>query len=92
MTASIRQAITTKFYGPTNHRKSRIKATAYAKGKTIPYEHALNIERNHAAAAQMLADNLGWKGAWVQGGDPDGSGYVFVWVEGCPKGAAFVVA
>ena len=72
------QAIVTKYFGPSNVRGSRIKATASAGSVTIGYDHSLNIEDVHLKAAQALADKLGWKGKMVQGGMPDGNGYVFV--------------
>lgn len=72
------QAIITKYLGPTNTRGSRISAKAAAGRVSVPYDHALNIEGNHTAAAQALADKMGWKGALVGGGVPDGSGYAFV--------------
>ena len=54
-------AIETKFLGATNSRGSRIKAQAmdsWSDGKresvTVGYDHALNSEDNHAAAAIRL--------------------------------------
>ena len=41
----IRQAIVTKFLGPTNFRGSRIKASASAGAITVDYPHAINIEQ-----------------------------------------------
>jgi hypothetical protein len=72
------QAIVTKFIGPTNTRGSRIKATAAAGSVTVAYEHALNIEANHARAAEALANKFKWRGTWAQGGAPGDSGYCFV--------------
>ncbi len=75
------QGIITKYLPVTNHRGSRIKAAAAAGSITVPYDHALNIENNHYAAAEALANKFGWlANGWelVQGGSPDGSGYVFV--------------
>lgn len=54
------QAIQTKYFGPTNARGSRIKATAPAGSMTVPYDHALNIDQNHKAAATALANKFGW--------------------------------
>jgi len=28
----------------------------------MPYNHALNLDANHAAAAQMLLDRMNWSG------------------------------
>lgn len=77
----IRQAIVTKYFGPGNVKGSRIKATASAGGVTVPYDHSLNTDGNHAAAAQALATKYAWVGSWVGGGMPEGNGNVFVCVE-----------
>lgn len=71
-----RQAISTRYRGPTNTRGSRIIVTAPAGRIVVPYDHALSAYGNHAAAAQAFADRQGWGGRWVGGGTPDG--YVFV--------------
>lgn len=76
----MRQAIHTQWLGPTNFRGSRVKAKADAGSITIGWDHALNIDQNHAAAAVALADKLGWNHRWV-GGSIHGSGYVFVALE-----------
>lgn len=78
MSYSVRQAIITKYLGPTNFRGSRIKATCAARSITVSYDHALNLEKNHAWAAEALARKLGWAGRWSQGGMPDDTGYCFV--------------
>jgi hypothetical protein len=78
MASIVYQAIVTKYYGPTNFRGSRIKATAAAASIIMPYRHELNIEDNHAAAAELLAVKMKWEGYWFQGGMPNSSGYCFV--------------
>ena len=52
------QSIETKFFGPTNTKGSRIKATCWLKSKTVDYNHSLDIGENHRAAAQALVDAL----------------------------------
>lgn len=74
----ILQAITTQFFGPTSCRGSRIKAKAAAGYVWFDYEHALNINDNHTAAAKALATRLDWKGDWYGGGLPDGKGNCYV--------------
>jgi hypothetical protein len=74
----MRQAITTKYLGPTNSRGSRIKATAAAGPITIPYDYAGNADSRHAKAAKALALKLGWSGLWVAGGLPSEDGNVYV--------------
>ncbi len=78
----VTQAIETKYLGPTNTKGGRIKATAWAGSVTMPYDHALNAEDNHRAAALLLQTKFGWQGTFAQGGNAKGDGYVFVNVEG----------
>ncbi|MDK4729358.1 hypothetical protein [Rhizobium phaseoli] len=86
------QAITTKFFGPTNYRGSRVKATAEAGSITVSWDHALNSEQNHDAAAKALAEKFGWRGAWFSGGTPTGNCYVWVPSAGeDDKGVSFYV-
>jgi hypothetical protein len=85
----MRQAIQTKFLGPTNFRGSRVKATASAGSITIAWNHALGIEGNHLAAARAFAQKFGWSGEWFGGGIE--TGYVFVNADSYPS-ADFVVA
>jgi hypothetical protein len=82
----MRQAITTKYLGPTNHRGSRVKATAQAGSITLGWDDALDVAANHARAALALANKFGWAmGAldrYHGGALPDGRGYCFV-IDGC---------
>lgn len=73
----MRQAIVTKYIGPTNHRGARIKATASAGSITVPYAYELEIQAAHEAAARALADKFGWVGNMVGGGTLDGYCFVF---------------
>jgi len=75
------QTIMTKYLGPTNTKGSRIKAMqSYGvKQVTIDFDYSLNDEGNHALAAQMLLNRLGWRGEWRMGGTD--KGYVFVNVD-----------
>ena len=61
------QAIITKYFGPTNTRGSRVKATCEAGSITVAWDYALGIEDNHKAAARALISRLGWEGNWVMG-------------------------
>lgn len=78
----ITQAIETKFLSATNSRGSRIKASAWGGSATVGYDHALNPEGAHKAAADALIAKMGWTGTFAQGGNAKGDGYVFVNVEG----------
>ena len=81
------QAIVTKFIAPTNTKGSRIKATCQAGSVILHWDHALNPEGNHAAAAEALLAKLEWNGNWISGQLPDGSS---VWV--CDTPASIAVA
>jgi hypothetical protein len=54
------QAIVTRYYGPTDHRNSRIKAMCVSGTLTIEYDDRLSEEQNHTQAAMQLADRLDW--------------------------------
>lgn len=72
------QTIETKYHGPSNVKGSRISATASGcKARVIlSYDHALNGEGNHQAAAAALMDKLNWTGRYVGGHTK--TGMVFV--------------
>lgn len=76
----MRQAIETRFLGPTNHRGARVTARANAGRVTIGWNFESSVEQNHWRAAEALAVCLGWAWGdhWVCGGSADGLGYVFV--------------
>ena len=71
-------AIVTKYHGPTNHRGARVSANCAGSRMFVPWDHALNIEENHVAAALAMIARMDWQGRWVNGGMPDGRGFVFV--------------
>jgi len=73
------KAILTKYFGPGNVRGSRIKADD-GDGNTVmvPYNHALNGEGNHRAAAEALCNKMDWNGRLVGGGLKHGMAWVFV--------------
>lgn len=76
-----RQAIHTKFLGPTDYRGARIKATCDAGSITVGYDHALDTGPNHAVACETLIRKLGWErhGRWVGGSAKcNPTGFVFV--------------
>ncbi len=75
-----RQAIETKYLGPTDTKGSRVKATAQAGSITLSWDDALYIDANHAKAARALADKFGWPGDLWGGGNAAGDGCVFVFV------------
>lgn len=79
----MRQAIVTKYFGPTNSKGSRIQAKCAAKTIYVHYMSELNPDQMHEFAAKELQKKLGWDkyGALIGGGMPDGSGYCFVLIE-----------
>lgn len=75
----MRQAIITKYIGPTNHRGSRIKVTANAGTMTVSWDHSLDVEANHRDAARQFAAKYQWVGRWFGGALPNRlGGYCFV--------------
>lgn len=83
MNESGRVAVRARYLGPTNYRGSRIKVTrmdarAGDKSLTVPWDHALNISENYAAAIRAYLDMMGWDGTWAMGGGDD---YVAVMVS-----------
>lgn len=79
----MRQAIITKYVGPTDTRGSRIRCTANAGSRTFDWDHALDPEDNHRVAALSYASELGWLARnSIHGGSmPNSEGYAFVLVE-----------
>lgn len=85
------KAIFTKYLPATNVKGSRIKAYAEGGNQVVrSYDHALNADQNHAAAAKALASKMGWAGHYVQGGHADGKQSVFVEM-GCAWAETFVI-
>lgn len=77
---SYRQAIETRYLGPTDTKSSRVVAKCCGGRVVVSWDHALNVDQNHAAAAAVLAAKLGWTGRMVGGGNSLGTGQVFVFV------------
>jgi hypothetical protein len=82
------QAIITKYFGPTNSRGSRIKATCAAGSVTISYPHELSGQACHRAAADALVQKMGWNDAHyggLMGGQLPSGEYVFVFNNDASK-------
>lgn len=56
----MRQAIVTKYIGPTNFKGSRVKAKCEAGQLTMAWNPGLDSDENHTFAAEELARKLGW--------------------------------
>lgn len=80
---AFRQAIGTRYFGPSNVRGSRIKARCEAGSLTLSWDSALGVVENHAKVARALANKLDWSkhGRMIGGGSPDGRGYVFTFYD-----------
>jgi hypothetical protein len=77
----MKQAIVTKYLGPTNFHGSRVKATANAGSMIFSWDHALTAAENHRLAASKFADRYSWEGSLIGGGLPDNTGYCWVFSE-----------
>lgn len=75
----MRQAIETKFVGPTNTKPARIIARADAGRRVYNWDHTLGMSENHRGAAVQFAREFGWTGRWCGGGTQHG--YVFVAID-----------
>jgi len=75
----MRQAIVTKFLGPTNTKGSRVRAVCDAASVTVGWDHRLNQAENHYAAMVKLCNKLGWPRDRQGAGMPRNGGYC--WVE-----------
>ena len=77
------QTIITKYLPATNTLGSRIKAMTSSGHRgstyTVEWDDSLDVEGNHADAAQKLLDRLGWLGMWRMGSTD--KGYVSVNVD-----------
>ena len=75
----MRQSISTKYLGATDHRGSRVKAqSSSGLSLTMSWDDSVGTDENHSKAAEALARKLGWNGRWIGGADRDGRGNVFV--------------
>lgn len=78
MSIYCRQAIMTKFLGPTNYRGSRVKAWCDAGQITLNWDHEIGVDENHYKAAMTLVYKLKWTeyNDWHLGALPRNYGYV----------------
>lgn len=81
------RAIFTRFYGPTNRRGARIKASDPLGPHSVTVSYDYGARNAHEVAARALCEKLGWTGTLVSGGAPGGEVFVFVPVaELCGEG------
>ena len=81
----MRQAIVTRYHGPTNYRGARVSAKADAGNVSLSWDDTLDVDGNHEKVAKALANRFGWLDhGWqlVAGGLPDNKGNVYVLAKG----------
>ena len=59
-THSHRQAIITKYHGPSDVKGSRVSAQCDAGRIYLHWDDALNSDENHAAACEAMLKRVGW--------------------------------
>jgi hypothetical protein len=74
----MRQAITTRWHGPTDRLDARVKATCQAGSVTLVWDSNLGIAENHICAAEALLRKVGWLDATYHGGVLPNGDYAFV--------------
>ena len=75
------KAILTKYHGATDTRGARITASDCDGNRcSVPYDHSLNADGNHRAAAAELCLRFKWHGQLVSGGLGN-KGTAHVWVD-----------
>jgi hypothetical protein len=83
----LRQAIVTRFHGPTDKRGKRVSARADAGTVIVSWHDELSVTENHTRAAATLAAKFGWARLatfttrWHGGALPNGRGFAFVEVS-----------
>lgn len=84
------QAITVRFYPPTNTRPARAMASAAAgNGPMVSTHQFTNNDEAARALAHDYAQARGWDGNWFSGDLADGS-VVFVCLQG-DRGMSFAI-
>lgn len=81
-----RAVIRCRYYGPTDHRVSRIRVQRFdppAAGAdpnrlTVSWDHSLGLVENYVAAVQAYVTRADWGGTWVVSTVPDGAVAMYV--------------
>lgn len=76
------RAITVKYFGPTDHKGSRLRASSGKLSTTIGWAHDLDCAGNYnealrAHVTKLAKDGPGWHGRWI-GATLGEQGYVYV--------------
>ncbi len=80
----MRQAIVTRYHGPTDRHGARISAKSQAGQKFYPREYALDADDDFTRCAEIYARSLDWLRPGeklVGGGLPDGNSAAFIIVR-----------
>jgi hypothetical protein len=76
-----RVAVMSTWYGPTNHRGSRIKVKRAddmgGKTVTVSWDYSIGIMENHAEAIKQYLEMMNWGGVYTVGATANGA--VAVW-------------
>jgi hypothetical protein len=72
------QAILTHYIRPSPSKGTRVRAKAFAGSLTASWDHALDDNENHTAAAKALATKFSWRGNWAGGRIAGGFAFVLV--------------
>ena len=76
------KAIIVKYLGPTDTKGSRWKASCDGGSRTVPYDHALDSDKNATAAAVALCQHMNWHGSTIIGpGQGPNGDYVFLFAD-----------
>ena len=73
--------IITKYLPGSKLVGARVTATARGGTVTIAWDPRLTADKNHAAAAQRLAEKQGWDGCWYGGPSYNGQAAVYVQIN-----------
>lgn len=77
--------VSTRYYGPTDTKGARVKATCGALGElTVPYDYTLNQWQRHVSVAcQLMSKKLGVEFTEndLEGGGLKEEGYVFLFSD-----------
>lgn len=77
----MRQAIITKYSGPSSRHGARVWARCSTKTVSVDWDNALSREDNHDRAAVKLVKAMEWNFVMLLSGSmPDSSGYAYVLV------------
>ena len=83
-TVSMQCVFETKYLSPTNTRGGRVKVLAGGRTCTVPWDHELGVDANHAAAVREFIKRFNMSGSFADlvGGATHDGRYVFISTNG----------